>query len=129
MKILYIDDNRILIDRVKSILDPIYTVDFACTGYEGVESARIINYSLILLDLGLPDTNGYEVCKELRSLGVKTPVLVLTVQKDIETSVKLLNCGADDFLTKPFNSEVLKARVAALLRRSQDMHEEYVVTV
>ena len=129
MKILYIDDNRILIDRVKGILDPIYTVDFACTGYEGVEAARIVNYSLILLDLGLPDTNGYEVCKELRSLGVKTPILVLTVQKDIETSVKLLNCGADDFLTKPFNSEVLKARVAALLRRSQDMHEEDVVTV
>jgi len=129
MKILYIDDNRILIDRVKSVLDPLYTVDFTCTGYEGIASAHLVNYGLILLDLGLPDMNGYDVCKELRATGVKTPVLVLTVQKDAETSVRLLNCGADDFLTKPFNSDVLKARIAALLRRSQDLHEEDVITI
>lgn len=129
MKILYIDDNRILIDRVKRLLDPWYTVDFACTGYRGIEDARSINYNLILLDLGLPDMNGHEVCRELRASGVKTPILILTVQKDAEMSVRLLNCGADDYVLKPFNSEVLKARIAALLRRSQDMREEEIVTV
>ena len=129
MKILYIDDNRILIDRVKRLLDPAYTVDYACTGYEGVESACSVNYSLILLDLGLPDMNGYEVCKELRSAGIMAPILVLSVQKDPESSVRLLNCGADDYIIKPFNSEALKARIAALLRRSRDIREEEIVTI
>lgn len=129
MKILYIDDNRMLIDSVKTLLDGTYIVDYACTGREGIESARSIDYSLILLDLGLPDIDGLEVCRELRAANVTAPVLILTVQKDPAMSVQLLNCGADDYLTKPFNGEVLKARIAALLRRGQEMHEEKVIGV
>ncbi len=73
--------------------------------------------------------NGLEVCKAIRSAGITAPVLILSVQKDPLTSVKLLNCGADDYLTKPFNSDVLKARITALLRRGQEIHEEKVIRV
>ncbi len=129
MKILYIDDNRLLVDSVKKLLDKTYTVDFMCTGRDGIEKARSIQYSLILLDLGLPDMDGFEVCRELRSSNIVAPILILTVQKDPETSIRLLNCGADDYITKPFNGEVLKARIAALLRRGQDLCEEKVIDV
>jgi len=129
MKILYIDDNRLLVDSVKALLHPDYIVDYTCTGREGIERALSVQYALILLDLGLPDMNGLEVCKELRRANISTPVLILTVQKDPRTSVRLLECGADDYMTKPFNEHVLKARITALLRRGQEMQEERIITV
>src|SRR5688500_9337183 len=119
MKILYIDDNRLLIDSVKKLLSPDYIVDYACTGRGGIERVHAVQYPLILLDLNLPDMSGLEVCRELRAAGVPAPILIITVQKDPLTSVKLLESGADDFMTKPFNGEVLKARLAALLRRGE----------
>jgi DNA-binding response OmpR family regulator len=129
MKLLYIDDNRMLVDSVKKLLNASYTIDHCSTGYEGIECARSVHYDLILLDIGLPDMNGFEVCRELRKANITTPIVVLTVQKDPELSVKLLNSGADDYITKPFNSDVLKARVAALLRRNYYMSEERIFTV
>jgi DNA-binding response OmpR family regulator len=129
MKILFIDDNRLLTDSVKKVLEPAYIIDSVRSGAEGIEKASSIDYSLILLDLGLPDMNGYDVCRELRRANITAPVLVLTGQKAPETSVKLLNCGADDYLTKPFNSEVLKARIAALLRRGKELRQEKVIDV
>ena len=129
MKILFIDDNRLLIDSVKNLLASTYTVDSANTGHEGIEKARSVKYSLILLDLQLPDMNGQDVCRQLRSANIIAPILILTVQKEPATSVQLLNFGADDYLTKPFNGDVLKARIAALLRRGQELHEEKVVGV
>lgn len=118
-----------LIDSVKNLLEGLYIVDHAGTGHDGIESAHLVQYSLIILDLGLPDMNGEEVCRELRSSNITTPILVLTVQKDPETTVKLLNCGADDYITKPFNGEALKARIAALLRRDYNMNQEKVITI
>jgi DNA-binding response OmpR family regulator len=100
-----------------------------CTGREGIEKAHSVQYALILLDLNLPDMNGLEVCQELRKTDVLAPILVLTVQKDPLTSVRLLDSGADDYMTKPFNGNVLKARIAALLRRGQEMHQEKVIGV
>jgi DNA-binding response OmpR family regulator len=129
MKILYIDDNRLLIDRVKELLGDKYVVDFMCAGREGIERASAVYYNLILLDLGLPDINGLEVCRELRRLNVTSPILILTVQKDPASSVALLNCGADDYMTKPFSGDVLTARVAALLRRGKELHEEKIIGV
>src|SRR6185503_14734649 len=129
MKILYIDDNLLLTDSVRKCLQPIYTIDVEHTGRDGIEKARAIDYGVILLDLGLPDMSGLEVCKAVRATGVTTPVLILTIQKDPLTSVKLLNCGADDYLTKPFNGEVLQARITALLRRGQELHEEKVICI
>lgn len=129
MKILHIDDHRMLNESVKKTLESSYTVDYACTGHKGIEDAFSVQYSLILLDLGLPDMDGYEVCRALRKAHITTPILILTVRKDPETLVKLLNCGADDYITKPFNGEALKARVAAALRRGQEMSEEKIISV
>jgi len=129
MKILFIDDNRLLIDSVKKLLGDLYIVDFARTGREGIEKARSVQYCTILLDLRLPDISGLDVCRELRDAGIITPVIIVTVQKDPDTSVKLLNSGADDYLTKPFNGAVLKARIAALLRRGQDLTDEKIISI
>jgi DNA-binding response OmpR family regulator len=129
MKILLIEDNRRLIDSVQKLLSSTYTVDFVREGKEGIESAKRIQYGVILLDLGLPDMEGLEVCRALRRANVTTPILVLTVQKTAGTSARLLNCGADDYLCKPFNGEELRARIAALLRRSHEMQEEKVINI
>jgi len=129
MKILYIDDNRLLAHSVKKILDATYVVDLRMTGREGIATARSTQYSIILLDLCLPDMNGLDVCRELRKAGITTPILILTVQKDPLLSAQLLNSGADDYVTKPFNGDVLKARIAALLRRGQEMEEEKVIGI
>ena len=129
MKILYIDDNRLLIDSVKKLLDTTYVVDYVCTGREGVEKATRVQYALIILDLNLPDMNGLQVCEELRSAKVSAPILILSVQKDPITSIRLLDSGADDYMTKPFSGGVLKARIAALLRRGQELHQERVIVV
>jgi DNA-binding response OmpR family regulator len=129
MKILYIDDNRLLIDSVKKLLNTTYIVDYICTGHEGVEKATMVQYALILLDLNLPDMNGLQVCQELRKAKVSAPILILTVQKDPVTSVRLLDSGADDYMTKPFSGGVLKARIAALLRRGQELRQEQVIVV
>lgn len=129
MKLLLIEDNRLLISSLKKLLSTSYIVDFARTGREGIESARSFQYNAILLDLGLPDMDGFDVCRELRRANITTPVLILSVQKTPEASVKLLNCGADDYLAKPFNGEELKARIAALLRRNQEMRKENVISI
>lgn len=129
MKILYIDDNRFLIDSVKQLLDSSYIVDFARLGYDGIEKAKAIQYSVILLDLGLPDINGFEVCRKLREAQIPAPIIILTVQKDPAVSAQLLNSGADDFMTKPFHGDVLKARITALMRRSSELCEEKIINV
>jgi two-component system OmpR family response regulator len=129
MKLLIIEDNRLLISSLKKLLDALYIVDFVRTGREGIENANSFKYSVILLDLGLPDMNGFDVCRELRQANITTPVIILSVQKASESSVKLLNCGADDYLAKPFNGDELKARIAALLRRNQEMVEENVKSI
>jgi DNA-binding response OmpR family regulator len=129
MKLLYIDDNRLLTDMVKRLLNKTYIVDATHTGREGLGMAHSIDYSLILLDLGLPDIDGLEVCRELRKENNHTPILVLTVQKDPVISAEILNAGADDYVTKPFHKEVLKARIAALLRRAHEIHEEKIINI
>lgn len=129
MKILYIDDNRLLVDSVKNLLNGSYVVDYMCTGSEGIEKACAVQYSLILLDLNLPDMSGLEVCKELRAAGIIVPILVLTVQKDPITSARLLDSGADDYMTKPFNGDELRARISALLRRAKEICNEKVIGV
>jgi len=129
MKILYIEDNILLLSCVKKLLDVAYIVDSASTGHEGAERARSIRYDIILLDLGLPDMDGLEVCRTLRDSKIDTPILVLTVRKDPETSVQLLKLGADDYITKPFNGNVLKARIEALLRRRKELHHEKIIRV
>lgn len=127
MKILFIDDNRLLVSSVQNLLEDKYVVDYSCTGQEGIEKACAVHYSVILLDLGLPDMNGLEVCKRLRASNVTSPILVVTVEASPLVCADLLDNGADDYVTKPFSGRVLKARISALLRRGQDMREETII--
>lgn len=129
MKVLIIDDNQMLAESIKSHLSKHFIVDVAHTGHDGIEKAASMNYAVIILDLGLPDIGGDEVCKKLRAQKVTTPILILTVTQEIQSRVALLDAGADDFLTKPFNGSELRARVSALSRRNQPAHSHIVLTV
>lgn len=119
MKLLVIDDNVALGWRLQNYLDSQFDVQVARTGAEGQRRAQIKQYDVIILDLGLPDIQGEEVCRLLRQNGVMTPVLVLTAAVEIDSKVRLLEMGADDYLTKPFDLAELRARIHALVRRRQ----------
>lgn len=100
--------------------------DRAEFGEEGTEIAKIYDYDLIILDLMLPDIDGYGVLLRLRSAKVKTPVLILSGLSAVDQKIKGLGFGADDYLTKPFNKGELVARIQAIVRRSKG-HSESVV--
>ncbi|HWC19469.1 MAG TPA: response regulator transcription factor, partial [Terriglobales bacterium] len=95
-----------------------YTVDFACDGIEGFEKASRLPFDLIILDVMLPHKSGFDLCRDIRSAGLATPILVLTARTETVEKVLGLKLGADDYVTKPFDSMELLARIEALLRRS-----------
>lgn len=99
-----------------------FVVDASGDGHSGLHKATAHSYNLIVLDIGLPEMNGRDVCRELRDRGVETPIIVLSVEGEVTTKVDLLALGADDYLSKPFSFEELLARTRALLRRPQNMH-------
>jgi two-component system OmpR family response regulator len=117
MKLLVVEDNARLVDRIQRKLYKLYTLDFATSGHEALVQLSDIEYGVIILDLGLPDMNGLEVCRKIRTLNIQIPILILTGNDEIVSKVELLNAGADDYMTKPFNGEELKARLDSLLRR------------
>jgi two-component system, OmpR family, alkaline phosphatase synthesis response regulator PhoP len=96
-----------------------YTVDTASDGEAGLTQASSGAYDLIVLDVMLPQMNGFDVCREVRRRGVTTPILMLTARGQVVDRVVGLKLGADDYLTKPFETIELMARLEALLRRSQ----------
>lgn len=99
-----------------------YLVSLAKDGKDGLEKAKLIRYDLILLDLMLPEISGEEVCKELRK-NSDVPIIVLTAKENIRSKVELLDMGADDYITKPFNIEELFARMRVALRNKKDYQE------
>lgn len=117
MKVLVIEDNPRLADRIKNHLRKNYLVEVARSGDEAIGIVTSHTSDVILLDLGLPDMPGLEVCQKIRELGVSSPILVLTGVDDISSRVALLDAGADDYMTKPFDTNELKARINALERR------------
>lgn len=118
MNILIIDDEPELLERLSSVLQKEkYTVATAADGRRGLEKIWDDTYDVILLDIMLPHIDGLEILKEIRTAGLKTPVLMLTAKGDIDDKVTGLNLGADDYLAKPFSIAELLARVRALLRR------------
>lgn len=120
MRILIIEDDTSLVAGLKKALVPAgVAVDHEESGLNGLETAQAEAYSLIVLDLGLPDLSGQEVLRRLREQGCETPVLILTVLGEVKDKVRCLNLGADDYLTKPFALEEFEARVKALSRRSK----------
>lgn len=128
MKILIVEDEKDIAIFLKSSLESAdFMVEYTESGERGSFLARINNYDLIILDLNLPDRGGFEVCRDIRLDGVKTPILILTVESEIESKVQLLEAGADDYLTKPFSIAELIARANSLLRRPINMGEDNIV--
>jgi two-component system, OmpR family, response regulator len=124
MKLLVVEDDRMVVALLQRALqEESYTVDFARTGAEGRVLAMVHEYDGIVLDIGLPDCSGLEIVSALRGSGRATPVLLLTGNAAAEDVVQGLDVGADDYLTKPFEIAVLKARLRALLRRGGTSHD------
>src|SRR5215217_9579712 len=90
------------------------------SGEEGISVGRMMEHDLIILDINLPDVSGYDVLRSLRMAQVRTPTLILSGLSSIESKVKGLAFGADDYLTKPFHKDELLARIHAILRRSKE---------
>ncbi|WP_400242936.1 response regulator transcription factor [Niallia sp. JL1B1071] len=118
MKLLVVEDNKLLLDSLKTILETEYTVDIADNGEDGMFFAGQNIYDLIILDVMLPYVNGFDIVKHIRKEKIKTPVLFLTAKDSLEDRVKGLEFGGDDYLVKPFQTPELQARIKALLRRS-----------
>jgi two-component system, OmpR family, KDP operon response regulator KdpE len=115
-RVLIIDDEKAIQEVLRLHLkSEAYETDEAKTGIEGLEKIKNFHPHLIILDLGLPDRNGLEILKDIRAWS-KVPVIVLTVNDDEKVKVKLLDSGADDYLTKPFSPAELMARVRVALR-------------
>lgn len=124
MKILIIEDEKLVSDNLKIGLEQHkFTADVAYSGEEGYRLIENYNYDIIILDLMLPDMAGEDLCRKLRQEKVKSFILMLTAKKQLGNIVEGLNCGADDYLTKPFEFSELIARVRALLRRSSKNKE------
>ncbi len=118
MRILVIEDDKVIGSLVEKVLEKKeYEVDLVTTGSLGEELATKGKYDCIILDLGLPDKDGLEVCRSLREKQVDTPMLILSAYDAVNVKVSGLDFGADDYLTKPFDNEELTARVEALTRR------------
>ena len=119
MRVLVVEDDPALSELVAEGLRRLgYAVDLADDGVEGLYMATEFPVDLAIIDLGLPEMSGLEVIRKLREAGKKYPVLILTARSQWQEKVEGLEAGADDYLTKPFHMEELKARINALLRRS-----------
>ena len=117
MDVLIVEDDTILSDTIKQCIEKKYNVEQAYDGYEGYMFAKENIYDVIILDLMMPEMNGYEVLTKLRKENVYTPVLILSAKDREIDKVNGLDSGSDDYMTKPFGVLELQARVRSLLRR------------
>lgn len=119
MRLLVIEDEKSLAEAIAQGLSRWgFAVDLAHDGQEGQNTAFINQYDLIILDLNLPVTNGINVCKNIRDAGNEAAILILTARDSVNDKTLGLDTGADDYMTKPFSFDELRARVHALIRRS-----------
>ena len=125
MRLLIVEDEVRLADTLRQLLNRQgYTADVYYDGVSGLDNATTGIYDLMVLDVMLPGMNGFQVVKKLREAGVTTPVLMLTAKSDVSDRIHGLDCGADYYLTKPFEPEELLACVRTLLRRSGGQLQE-----
>jgi DNA-binding response OmpR family regulator len=118
MAILLIEDEKKLSDIIsRALKSELYSVEVAYDGKDGLEKATKNSYSLIILDIMLPQKDGLTVCKELREKGIHTPVIILTARGTLEDKVLGFDVGADDYLVKPFGIAELLARIRAIAKR------------
>lgn len=119
MRILVIEDEEKMLSFIRQGLEEQrYAVDVACDGEDGLHWAFNFSYDVIILDIMLPHMDGFAICQALRDNRIRTPVLMLTARDAIDDRVQGLDCGADDYLIKPFVFRELLARIRALSRRN-----------
>ncbi len=122
MKVLVVDDETKLADALGELFRRNkFVVDVVYDGEDGLYCATTGDYDVVVLDVMMPNMDGFEVVRRMREQKVKVPVLMLTARDEVSNRVKGLDCGADDYLTKPFASEELLARVRALTRRQSEI--------
>ena len=118
VRVLIVEDERDVADLIlRALKEASWAVDLVGSGTKALEALALADYDLAVLDLGLPDIDGFEVCRRWRARGGKTPILMLTARGALSARVAGLDAGADDYLTKPFAIEELLARMRALARR------------
>lgn len=129
MRVLLVEDDKAVSDSIQLMLKTEnFVVDCTELGEDGLEIGKIYDYDIIILDLMLPDIDGYEVLRRLRDARVETPILILSGLGELENKVKGLGFGADDYLTKPFHKQELIARVNAIIRRSKGHAQSIIET-
>jgi two-component system cell cycle response regulator CtrA len=129
MRVLLVEDDS---NTAQSIALLLKSEGFICDttdlGEDGLEIGKLYDYDIILLDLMLPDIDGYEVLRRLRAARVNTPILILSGLNEMDSKLKGLGFGADDYLTKPFDRRELIARIQAIVRRSKGHSESVIKT-
>ncbi len=129
MRILLIEDDSTTAQTIQlSLKSEKYVIDIANNGEEGLELGKMYDYDLVILDIMLPDIDGYEVLREFRNSRIETPILILSGLSEMDDKIKGLGIGADDYLTKPFDKRELSARIQAIIRRSKG-HSQSIVKI
>jgi two-component system cell cycle response regulator CtrA len=129
MRVLVVEDDPLMSRTIETMLRAEgMVVDVTALGEDGLEIGKLYEYDIILLDLLLPDMDGYEVLRRLRSARIETPVLILSGLHEPDKKIKGLGSGADDYLTKPFDRGELVARIQAIVRRSNGHAQSVIVT-
>src|ERR1700747_2523664 len=129
MRVLLVEDDAVTAASIRMMLiNENFICDRTDLGEDGLEIGKIYDYDIILLDLMLPDIDGYEVLRRLRAARVRTPILILSGLAELDHKIKGLGVGADDFLPKPFDRRELIARMQAIVRRSKGHSESTIRT-
>jgi two-component system cell cycle response regulator CtrA len=129
MRVLLIEDDSATAASIEMMLrSEGFICDTTDLGEDGLEIGKLYDYDIIVLDLMLPDLDGYEVLRRLRAARVRTPILILSGLAELDHKLKALGFGADDFLTKPFDRRELVARIQAIVRRAKGHSESLIRT-
>jgi len=129
MRVLLVEDDPTAAQSIEMMLrSESYICDVTDMGEDALEIGKLYDYDIIILDLMLPDMDGYQVLRRLRAARVKTPVLILSGLNGLDDKIKGLGAGADDYLTKPFDKRELIARIQAIVRRSRGHSDSIIKT-
>jgi two-component system cell cycle response regulator CtrA len=129
MRVLLVEDDTSVARSIDLMLKSEgFVVDVTDLGEDGLEIGKLYDYDIILLDLMLPDMDGYEVLRRFRAARVQTPILILSGLTELDAKLKGLGFGADDYLTKPFDKRELIARIQAIVRRSKGHSQSIIMT-